>query len=61
MTQQSLNEILLALLGSQELVEAWWSSPNKTFDMEIPDDLMHTNRKNEVIRYILAQTGGEYI
>ncbi len=60
MKKQSLNEILLGLLGSQELVELWWSTPNKAFDMEIPDDLLHSNRKNEVIKYILAQVSGDY-
>jgi|LakMenEpi13Jul12_1017406.scaffolds.fasta_scaffold31631_1 hypothetical protein len=60
MKKQSLNEILLQVLGSREMVETWWATPNKAFDMEIPDDLIHSNRKNEVIKYILAQVSGEY-
>ncbi len=57
MKKSTLNEILLQLLGSRELVERWWSSPNKAFDGEIPDDLLHSNRHQEVVNYILAQAG----
>ena len=58
---KKLNEILLGLVGSQELVERWWASPNKAFDMEIPDDLYHSDKKAVVIRYILAQGSGDYL
>ncbi len=60
MKKQSLNEILLQVLGSKEMVERWWATPNKAFDMEIPDDLIHSNRKNEVVKYILAQVSGDF-
>ena len=49
----NLDEILLALLGSSDLVESWWASPNKAFDGDIPDDIFHSDRRAEVIRYIL--------
>jgi len=32
----TLNRILLALLGSEELVYLWWRSPNKAFNNESP-------------------------
>jgi hypothetical protein len=60
MKKSTLNEILLQLLGSRELVELWWSSPNKAFDGEIPDDLLHSSRHQEVVKYILAQVSGDY-
>jgi hypothetical protein len=58
--KQTMNEILLSLLGSQELVERWWATPNKAFDGEIPDDLLHTPRKIEVYKYIMAQVSSHY-
>ena len=30
------NWLLTALTGSASLVEAWWTSPNKAFDMQEP-------------------------
>ena len=58
--KQTMNEILLQLLGSEELVQRWWATPNKAFDMEIPDDLLHTPRKIEVYKYIVGQLNGDY-
>ena len=60
MKKSTLNEILIGVLGSKELVEQWWATPNKAFDMEIPDDLLHSNRHNEVVKYIYAQVNGDY-
>jgi hypothetical protein len=39
---ERLDEILMSMLGSQELVEQWWTTPNKAFDMRPPEaaDLM---------------------
>jgi hypothetical protein len=28
----ALNQILQVMLGSEELVERWWESPNRAFD-----------------------------
>jgi hypothetical protein len=36
---QDLNPYLKALLGENELVEQWWSSPNKAFDGKCPKDV----------------------
>ncbi len=48
--------ILKALLGSDELVARWWSTPNKAFDMQLPDDLWQTNTgRNRVYSYLLDQ------
>jgi len=50
------NQILKALLGSDELVSRWWLSPNRAFDYEIPDDLWHTNKgRAKVYSYLLDQ------
>lgn len=34
-----LNTLLLALVGSKELVEQWWQSPNRAFEMQCPRDV----------------------
>jgi len=50
------NQILKALLGSDEQVNLWWNSNNKAFDMEIPADLWHTNKgRTKVYNYLLDQ------
>ena len=58
--ETKINEILLSLLGSQDLVQRWWSSPNKAFDNEIPDDLYHSDQHNVVVKYILQATSGDF-
>lgn len=55
--EYNLNELLLSIIGSQELVEQWWATPNKAFDGEIPDDIFHSDRKAEVVSYILKHSG----
>jgi uncharacterized protein (DUF2384 family) len=53
---EKAHRILKALLGSDELVQQWWASPNRAFDGEIPDDLWTTNSgQNRVYSYLLDQ------
>ena len=53
---EKANRILKALLGTDELVQRWWSSPNRAFDMQLPDDLWHTNSgRTKVYKYLLDQ------
>jgi len=33
-----ISEALVVMLGSKELADAWWYSPNKAFDMKRPID-----------------------
>lgn len=50
------NQILKALLGNDELVSRWWSSPNKAFDMQLPDEMWHTKSgRIKVYNYLLDQ------
>ena len=58
--ETKINQILLSLLGSQELVQRWWASPNKAFDNEIPDDLYHSDLHNVVVRYIMRAASGDF-
>ena len=51
--REKLDVILFSMLGSRELVEKWWVSPNKAFDMRTPLSLMD-DKKHEVIDYVLG-------
>ena len=55
--EYNLDTILLNMLGSEELVQQWWATPNKAFSGEIPDDIFHSDRRGEVIGYILRHAG----
>jgi hypothetical protein len=54
-----LNIILLSLLGSDELVNKWWSSPNKHWDMRTPEEVFEEDT-NSVIDYLAGQLNGDY-
>ena len=58
--EYNLDNILLRLLGSRELVERWWATPNKAFDGDIPDDIFHSDRRGEVVKYILQHASGDF-
>ena len=54
--EEKAYRILKALLGTDEAVEQWWSSPNQAFDMQLPDDLWHTSGgRMKVYNYLLDQ------
>ena len=56
---EKYNRILHALLGSNELVQKWWSSPNKAFDDMTPIEMWDRD-KDRVKNYLLAQLNGDY-
>lgn len=51
MMPEQINRALLTLLGSQELANKWWNSPNSAFNREIPRDVYQKDKK-EVIAYL---------
>jgi len=53
------DRVLLALLGSQDLVDGWWTSPNRAFDGETPLQTLDKNH-HRVVNYLLAQLNGDY-
>jgi hypothetical protein len=59
MDTDKYNRILHALLGSEELVQKWWASPNKAFDEMTPNEMLNRD-KDRVNNYLLAQLSGEY-
>ena len=59
MVTDKYNRILHALLGSNELVQKWWESPNKAFDDMTPSEMLDRD-KDRVKNYLLAQLSGDY-
>lgn len=57
--KKAMDAILLALVGSQELVEQWWTSPNRAFDGRTPMDVLDIDHR-DVVEYLLSQTNGDY-
>jgi len=53
---------LLSLLGNQELVEKWWHSPNRAFEMQTPDSVWNKNDQgpSTVRKYISQFLYGDY-
>lgn len=58
--RQQVNLYLKALLGKDELVEKWWLSKNKKFDMRTPEEVFNESNhgKECVINYVLAHCYG---
>ena len=48
--------LLMALLGRKDLVEQWWHSPNKGFDLAHPIDVDPI----KVQQYLLSKAYGEW-
>lgn len=48
------NRLLMALLGSEELVLKWWLSPNRAFDYKTPQQQEELDPRI-VANYILSQ------
>jgi hypothetical protein len=60
MVTDKYDRILYSLLGSQELVQKWWSSSNKAFDEMTPIEMLNRDEAR-VKNYLLAQLSGEYL
>ena len=59
MVRDSCNEILSSLVGPA-LVERWWTSPNKAFNLRTPESLWETDNWIEVYKYIKNQRNSDY-
>jgi hypothetical protein len=60
MDTDKYDRILYALLGSEELVQKWWESPNRAFDEMTPNEMLNRD-ETRVKNYLLAQLSGEYL
>lgn len=61
-TKGQLDQMLFAMIGSDELVHKWWVSPNKAFDDRFPKDVYYQDPqgRQEVSDYINAYANGSY-
>lgn len=47
------DRLLFSMLGSYELVDKWWKSPNKAFNMTCPSNVwMEENGKEAIKNYL---------
>jgi len=50
----TINQSLLALLGSKSLVKLWWKSPNRGLKGEVPNALWKQGKHLQVMMYLLS-------
>jgi len=48
------------MIGSPQLVDGWWDSPNKAFDLKTPDEVYQTGAegRKRVYEYVLGCSDG---
>lgn len=59
LSKEKLDIILMSLLGRENLVKAWWDSPNRAFNFAKPAEIYALNPE-EVSAYLVKQTSGDY-
>jgi hypothetical protein len=60
--KSDINRYLYSMLCRPELVDGWWLSPNKAFDMKTPDEVYQTDAegRKQVYDYVLGHSDGYY-
>ena len=48
-----LDEVLLSLLGSKELVDLWWETANKAFAYKTPQEVWNVEPE-KVAQYVMG-------
>ena len=58
--KSNINQLLQPMLGRPELVDAWWDSKNKAFDMKTPEEVYQTGAEGRlrVYQYVLGSSDG---
>lgn len=57
--KEKLDQVLKAMLGSDELVRHWWNGPNRAFNNRTPSDMFDID-PDIVVSYILGYASGDY-
>ena len=52
--RKEINQLLQPMLGSDELVDKWWVSPNLAFDSRTPKEVLAIE-PDRVLQYIYGQ------
>lgn len=55
-SKRTVDRALMALLGRQELIDTWWSSPNYFFSLQHPIDIWNKDDdgKLSVAHYVIS-------
>ena len=54
----NLDELLLAMLGTKDLVDTWWQSPNHAFGYMTPQQAFDCElTRSHVVAYIYRHSG----
>jgi hypothetical protein len=56
--QFTINKYLFAMLGSTELVEKWWTGPNKHWQGETPLAVYDRGGQDEILDYVISCSQG---
>ena len=58
--KSDINRYLYAMMGSPQLVDGWWHSRNKAFDMKTPDEIYQVDAegRKRVYQYVLGCSDG---
>lgn len=54
--KEKLSGLLYPMLGSKNLVEQWWITKNKAFDMKTPDQMLKLDM-GRVVKYVFNCLG----
>ena len=61
-TKSQLDEMLFGMLGSRDLVHAWWNTENRAFNYVMPKDVYYQDPEGvqEISDYIWTYASGVY-
>lgn len=57
LTKEALSPYILALVGSEELAELWWTSPNRAFNLATPESVDLELVKDYLLWHSFAANG----
>lgn len=59
-TKIEINRFLFAMLGRVEIVDSWWDSPNKAFELKTPNEvyLADAEGRQKVFKYVAGCLDG---
>jgi hypothetical protein len=60
--KSDINRYLQSMLGRAELVDGWWDSPNKAFNMKTPNEVYQTGEegRKRVYEYVISCSDGHW-
>lgn len=60
--KSDINHYLYAMIGRPELVDSWWHTPNKAFNMLTPNEVYQENEdgRKRVYTYVLSCSEGKW-